>query len=78
MTVHFEQDGVPVSMLLDLVEVPRSHSGLNLAKCFRDILEEFGVSDKVSMKNLPTVKQSLTSGPRYSASPAITPPTTAR
>jgi len=45
--VHFEQDGVPISMLLDIVEVPRSHSGLNLAKAFRDILEDFGVSEKV-------------------------------
>ncbi|KAF8811029.1 hypothetical protein BYT27DRAFT_7027152, partial [Phlegmacium glaucopus] len=34
VTVHFEQGGVPVSMLLDVVEVPRSHSGLNLAKAF--------------------------------------------
>ena len=48
VTVHFEQDGVPVSMLLDIVEVPCSHSGLNLAKAFANILEDFGVSDKVS------------------------------
>jgi hypothetical protein len=48
VTVHFEQDGIPVSMLLDIVEVPRSHSGLNLAKAFANILEDFGVSDKVS------------------------------
>jgi len=34
-------------MLLDLVEVPRSHSGLNLAAAFAKILEEFGISDKV-------------------------------
>ena len=49
VTVHFEQDGVPISMLLDIVEVPRSHSGLNLAKAFANILEDFGVSDKVSV-----------------------------
>ena len=30
VTVHFEKEGVPVSMLLDLVEVARSHSGLNV------------------------------------------------
>lgn len=48
VTVHFEQDSVPVSMLLDIVEVPRSHSGLNLAKAFTNILEDFDISDKVS------------------------------
>jgi len=34
-------------MLLDIVKVPCSHSGLNLTKVFRDILEDFGVSEKV-------------------------------
>lgn len=35
-------------MLLDLVEVARSHSGINLAETFANILEEFGIQDKVS------------------------------
>lgn len=34
-------------MLLDLVEVAMSHSGINLAAAFANILEEFGISDKV-------------------------------
>jgi hypothetical protein len=34
-------------MLLDLVEVPCSHSGLNLAAAFAKILDDFGISDKV-------------------------------
>ena len=34
--------------LLDIVEVAMSHSGVNLAAAFADILQEFGVSDKVS------------------------------
>ncbi|KDR70618.1 hypothetical protein GALMADRAFT_48478, partial [Galerina marginata CBS 339.88] len=34
VTVHFEVKGVPASMLLDLLEVARSHSGLNLAAAF--------------------------------------------
>lgn len=34
-------------MLLDLVEVAMSHSGSNLAVAFANILEEFGISDKV-------------------------------
>jgi hypothetical protein len=35
-------------MLLDLVEVPRSHSGANLAEAFANVLKEFGIEDKVS------------------------------
>jgi hypothetical protein len=37
-----------MSMLLDIVEVARSHSGLNLAAAFAKILNDFGISDKVS------------------------------
>ena len=47
VTVHFENAGVPVSMLLDLIEVACSHTGFNLAMAFSKILEEFGISDKV-------------------------------
>jgi hypothetical protein len=47
VSVHFENEGVPISMLLDIVEVACSHSGLNLAAAFAKILEEFGISDKV-------------------------------
>ena len=39
-------------MLLDLVEVAESHSGLNLATAFSKILEDFGISDKVSAFSL--------------------------
>ena len=35
-------------MLLDLVEVAQSHSGVNLASAFAKILEDFGIEDKVS------------------------------
>ena len=48
VTVHYQNLGVPISMLLDLVEVVCSHSGFNLAKAFVNILEDFGISDKVS------------------------------
>jgi hypothetical protein len=47
-TVHFEHEGVPISMLLDLVEVAKSHTGENLAEAFENVLKEFGVDDKVS------------------------------
>jgi len=49
-TVHFEHEGVPMSMLLDLIEVAKSHSGENLAAAFAEVLEEFGTSDKVQAK----------------------------
>ena len=48
VTVHLEEKGIPISMLLDIVEVAHSHSGLNLAAAFANILDEFGISDKVS------------------------------
>ena len=47
VTVHLEHSGKPLSMLLDIVEVARSHSGLNLPAAFATILEEFDISDKV-------------------------------
>jgi hypothetical protein len=43
-----EHNGEPFSMLLDLVEVAKSHSGKNLAEVFEKVLKDFGVSDKVS------------------------------
>ena len=46
-TVHFAHEGVPISMLLDLVEVAKSHSGVNLAASFTKVLEDFRISDKV-------------------------------
>jgi hypothetical protein len=46
-TVHFEHEGCPIAMLLDLVEVAVSHSGVNLANAFAKVLEEFGIEDKV-------------------------------
>ena len=49
VTVHFEIDGAPMAMLLDLKEVATSHTGLNLAKAFAEILDEFGISAKVSI-----------------------------
>jgi hypothetical protein len=42
-------------MLLDIVEVAKSHSGANLAAAFANILNEFGISKKVSIlyRDLP-------------------------
>jgi len=48
VTIYFEDIGIPVCMLLDIVEVLISHSGANLAAVFAHITDEFGISDKVS------------------------------
>ena len=48
VTVHFAQYGAPISMLLDLVEVAMSHTGITLAAVFAKILEDFGIAHKVS------------------------------
>ena len=47
VTVHLEQDGVPLCMLLDIVEVARSHSGVNLAEEFAQILKDFGDGEMI-------------------------------
>src|SRR6266545_3662556 len=52
VSVHFEVHGVLVGMLLDVVEVPRSHTGVNLAAAFAKILDDFGISDKVCQPDL--------------------------
>lgn len=47
ITVHFQHNGEPISLLLDIVEVAQSHTGVNLAAAFAKILEDYGISDKV-------------------------------
>jgi hypothetical protein len=49
ITVHLEHQGEPISMLLDVVEVAKSHTGVNLAAAFAKILEDYGISDKVKI-----------------------------
>ena len=47
ITVHLEHKGEPISLLLNIVEVAKSHTGVNLAVAFVKILEDFGISNKV-------------------------------
>jgi hypothetical protein len=56
ITVHFEIDGIPVCLLLDLVEVATSHSGINLAAAFAQVLTVFGIENKVSTSDYLTIK----------------------
>ena len=45
--VHMEHQEELLSMLLDIVEVVKSHTGMNLSTAFAKILEEYRISDKV-------------------------------
>jgi len=45
--VHLERAGKPLLMILDLVEVATSHTGVNLGTAFVNVLESFGVDEKV-------------------------------
>jgi hypothetical protein len=78
VTVHFENEGKPVSMLLDIVELARSHSGLNLAAAFAKILEDFGISSKVSKLSGREHIIDSPRSPRSSLLPAIMRPTMTR
>lgn len=48
LCAHLEYKGAPISILLDVVEVARSHTGVHLAQAFADVLKEFGINTKVS------------------------------
>lgn len=50
VSVHLEHEGQPLAMLLDIVEVAKSHSGMNLAEAFAKILDDFGISDKARFR----------------------------
>lgn len=47
LSAHFHQDGQPFRLLLDFVELLKSHSGENLAVEIEHIVEEFGALQKV-------------------------------
>jgi hypothetical protein len=46
-TVHLEHDSQMLSFLLDIVEVPESHTGATLAKVFHKMLVSFGIEAKI-------------------------------
>jgi hypothetical protein len=49
VTVHLVKDDVPVCFLLNIVEVAKSHSGVNLARAFYEILKDYGIKHKVRL-----------------------------
>lgn len=73
VTTHFEKNGEPMCILLDLVEVAQSHSGLNLAAAFVSVLEDFGISDKVSIQLNLSNKLSYLLVASVCVSPVTTP-----
>ena len=54
LTVHFEDNGTQVSLLLDIVELTKSHTGLNLAKAFVKVVKDYKIDHKVSIHQLNT------------------------
>jgi hypothetical protein len=46
-TVHLEHQGQMLGFLLDIVEVPESHTGATLAREFHNMLLCFGLENKV-------------------------------
>ena len=61
VTVHMAVNGQNVAMLLDVVEVAESHTGVALAAAFAKILDDFGIGDKVSFSSEILVAVILTS-----------------
>ena len=45
--VHFEWEGAPISILLDVVEVAKSHTGTELGDAFAEMLANFRIGEKV-------------------------------
>lgn len=58
LTVYFEHDGTMVCLLLDILELAISHTGHNLAIAFANVLEDYGISNKVPMRILLQISTS--------------------
>jgi hypothetical protein len=48
-TVHLEHEGTMLTFLLDLIEVPESHTGAALAMAFQRMLETFQLQNRVRL-----------------------------
>ena len=54
-TVHLEFQGQMLIFLLDIVELPVSHTGVTMAKAFQEMLTHFGLQQKVCTAILPSL-----------------------
>ena len=52
ITIHLEHNREPLSMLLDIVEVAKSHSGENLETAFAKIMDDYEISKKVLINSI--------------------------
>jgi hypothetical protein len=52
LTVHFIMNATATSLILDVVELPVSHTGENLSTAIAAIVTSFGIQDKVSVDSL--------------------------
>ena len=57
--VHLHHEGIPLSFILDVIEVAESHTGKTMADVFHAVLNEFGILEKVS-KNAWKIQCRLT------------------
>jgi hypothetical protein len=61
ITVHLEHAGKACMMLLDLAEVAKLHTGVNLGIEFAKVLKNFSIQDKVSVSKILRDQRLLTS-----------------
>jgi hypothetical protein len=47
MTIHYEEGGIPRTLLLDIMECVESHTGATLAVTLVNIVDNFGISNMV-------------------------------
>ncbi|KAI0074146.1 hypothetical protein K474DRAFT_1601966, partial [Panus rudis PR-1116 ss-1] len=57
ISVHLTHNREKLRLLLDVVEVPVSHSGQNLANVMQKVMEEFNITTKVSISMNTSVKK---------------------
>lgn len=59
VTIHYEEGGIPRTLLLDIVECAEAHTGVTLAATLVNIFNNFGISDKVCMSMKIQEKEEL-------------------
>ena len=47
ITMTFIRDDAPITIILDFVNLPVSHTGENMGKAFSKVVHEWGIEDKV-------------------------------
>jgi hypothetical protein len=68
--VHLEDHSKPRMMLLDIVEVGQSHTGVVLGNTFVEVLKAFGIENKVSFSSIQKKEMIITHPHLYCRSSA--------